>query len=99
VDVTLLLMMMVNYHEDEGICGLCYLSDYQHSMFATCGPQDIISLVTPRLGWYVMEIFPRRQVNFPLDYRPLYQDRKLHLDTTILIDSFCPSKNRERGEV
>jgi hypothetical protein len=51
VDVALLqMMMMVNCGEEEGLCGLCYPSDSQHSMSATCGPRDIISLVTPRLG-------------------------------------------------
>jgi len=32
----------------EGLCGLCYALGSRHSMFATYGPQDIMSLVTPR---------------------------------------------------
>jgi hypothetical protein len=47
----------------------------------------------------VTKIFPCGHVIFPLDYRPLYQKKKLHLDTTIPIDSFYPSKKREGGEV
>jgi hypothetical protein len=31
-------------------CGLNWSSGSRHSMSATCGPRDIISLVTPRLG-------------------------------------------------
>jgi hypothetical protein len=51
VDVALLqMMMMVKCGEEEGLCGLCYASGSRHSMSATCGPRDIISLVTPRLG-------------------------------------------------
>jgi hypothetical protein len=42
------MMMMVNCGEIEGLCGLCYASGSRHSMSATCGPRDIISLVTPR---------------------------------------------------
>ena len=46
-----------------------------------------------------MEIVPRGHVNFPFEYRPLYQDKKLPLDTTIPIDSLYPSKKREGGEL
>jgi hypothetical protein len=31
-------------------CGLNWSSGSRHSMSSTCGPRDIISLVTPRLG-------------------------------------------------
>jgi hypothetical protein len=55
-------------------------------------PQPIRMFTSSRL-------FPYGQVNFPLDYIPLYQDKKLHLDTTIPINSFFPSKKREGGEV
>jgi hypothetical protein len=50
VDTTPLLMMMVKHGEEEGLCGMCCPSSSRHSMSATYGPQDIISLVTPRLG-------------------------------------------------
>jgi hypothetical protein len=50
VDVALLPMMMVMCDEEDKICGLCYPSSSRHSMCSTCGPRDIISLVTPRLG-------------------------------------------------
>jgi hypothetical protein len=41
----LLIMMVVNYGEEKGLCGLCYASDSSQFMFDTCGPRDIISLV------------------------------------------------------
>jgi hypothetical protein len=46
---------------------------------------------------FVKEIFPCGQGNFPLDYRPLYQESLFHLDTTIPINSFCPLEKREGG--
>jgi len=45
-----------------------------------------------------MKIFPCKHVNFPLDYRTLYQDRKMHLDTAIPINPFCPSKKEKEGK-
>jgi hypothetical protein len=50
VDAALQLIMMVKHDEEEGICGLCCPSNSLNSMSSTCAPQDIISLVTPRLG-------------------------------------------------
>jgi hypothetical protein len=57
VDVALLLMMMVKCGEEEGLCGLCCPSNSRHSMSATCGPRDIISLVTPRLGGFSLHFY------------------------------------------
>jgi hypothetical protein len=56
VDVALLPMMMVKHGEEEGLCGLCYPSGSRHSMSATCGPRDIISLVTPRLATLFVDL-------------------------------------------
>ena len=50
VDAALLMMVMVKCGEEEGIYGLCCPSSSRHSMSATCGPQEIIALVTPRVG-------------------------------------------------
>jgi hypothetical protein len=54
VDVAMLLTMSGDVWWRGGAlsaqCGLCWSSGSRHSMSATCGPRDIISLVTPRLG-------------------------------------------------
>jgi hypothetical protein len=50
VDNALLSMMMVNCGEEEGIFRVFYAYGSCHSMFATYKPQDIISLVSPRIG-------------------------------------------------
>ena len=49
VDDSLLSMMMVKRGKEEGLYGSCYPSDSWHSVSTTCGPRDIISLVTPKL--------------------------------------------------
>jgi hypothetical protein len=54
VDVAMLLMMNGDVWWRGGDlsaqCGLSWSSGSRHSMSSTCGPRDIISLVTPRLG-------------------------------------------------
>jgi hypothetical protein len=51
VDVALLLVMSGDaIMNRRDLAGSAAQSNSRHSMSATCGPQDMISLVTPSLG-------------------------------------------------
>jgi hypothetical protein len=46
----LLVMCIMHHVKKEPFRAMLYPSGSRHSMIATCGSRDIISLVTPRLG-------------------------------------------------
>jgi hypothetical protein len=46
----LVVVVVVKHGEEEGLYGMCCSFDSRHYMYATRGPQDIISLVTPMMG-------------------------------------------------
>jgi hypothetical protein len=50
VDATLLLVMNDGVKYKKGLVGSAGQSDSRHSVSATRGPRDMISLVTPSLG-------------------------------------------------
>jgi hypothetical protein len=61
VDVALLLVMNDGVIKNRrGLAGSAGQSDSRHSMSATCGPRDMISLVTPSLGGRTNKVRLRR---------------------------------------